>query len=76
MLMYVIIQSIPVGSNQMIDIFRKYTKESISFIFTLDISFILFSIAFASLFNSYGFNINIILLILFLNIIPFILFTN
>ncbi len=76
LLLYVIIQIIPPGSNQMIDIFRKYTKESIGFIFSLDISFILSSLLFASLFNSYGFNINIILLILFLNIIPFILFTN
>jgi hypothetical protein len=76
MLMYVIIQSIPIGSNQMIDIFRKYTKESTKFIFTLDVSFILFSILFASLFNSYGFNINVILLLSFLNIIAFILFTK
>jgi len=75
-LMYIVIQSIPVGSNQMIDIFRKYTKESIIFIFSLDISFILFSLLFASLFNSYGFNINIILLLFLLNIIPFIVFTN
>ena len=76
LLMYAIIQSIPVGSNQMIDIFRKYTKESIGFIFTLDVSFILFSILFASLFNSFGININVILLLSFLNIIAFILFTK
>jgi hypothetical protein len=76
LLLYFIIQHIPIGSNQMIDIFRKYTKESIWYIFTLDISFVLFAILFASLFNSYGFNINIIILILLLNIIPFILFTN
>jgi hypothetical protein len=75
-LMYAIIQSIPVGSNQMIDIFRKYTKESIKFIFTLDMSFILFSIVFASLFNSFGININVILLLSFLNIILFTLFTK
>ena len=74
--MYLIIQNIPIGSNQMVDIFRRYTKESSVFIFTLDCLFILFSILFASIFNTYGINTNIILLISFLNILPFMLFTN
>lgn len=34
--LYNIIQSIPVGANQMIDMFRRYTKESTIIIFILD----------------------------------------
>ena len=74
--MYFIIQSVPVGSNQIIDIFRKYTNEGGKFIFTLDCSFTIFSILFASLFNTFSLNTNIILLISFLNMLPFIVFTN
>jgi hypothetical protein len=74
--MYGIIQSVPVGSNQIIDIFRKYTNEGGKFIFTLDCSFTIFSILFASLFNTFSLNTNIILLISFLNMLPFILFTK
>jgi hypothetical protein len=75
-IMYLIIKSIPNGSNQIIDIFRRYTKEGGVFIFTLDCSFTLLSLFFASLFNSFTLNTNIILLITFLNMIPFIVFTN
>lgn len=74
--MYGVIQSVPVGSNQIIDIFRKYTKEGGVFIFTLDCSFTIFSILFASIFNTFSLNTNIILLISFLNMLPFIVFTN
>jgi hypothetical protein len=74
--LYNIIQTIPVGANQMIDMFRKYTKESTLFIFTLDCSFVLLSIIFASIFNNYSMNINIIILISLLNILPFIVFSN
>lgn len=75
-LMYFIIRSIPVGSNQIIDIFHKYTKEGGAFIFTLDCSFTIFSILIASIFNTFSLNTNIILLISFLNMLPFIVFTN
>jgi hypothetical protein len=74
--MYIIIQSIPLGSNQIIDIFRRYTKEGGWFIFTLDCSFTIFSILFASIFNTFTFNTNIIILISFLNMLPFIVFTK
>ena len=74
--MYLIIQSVPNGSNQMIDIFRKYTKEGSVFIFTLDCSFTLFALFFASLFNSFTLNTNLVILISFLNILSFLVFTN
>jgi hypothetical protein len=74
--MYGVIQSVPVGSNQIIDIFRKYIKEGGLFIFTLDCSFTVFSILFASIFNTFTLNTNIILLISFLNMLPFMVFTN
>lgn len=74
--MYFIIQSIPDGSNQIIDIFRKYTKEGGVFIFTFDCSFTILSILIASIFNTFSLNTNIILLISFLNMLPFIVFTN
>jgi hypothetical protein len=74
--MYVVIQTIPNGTNQMVDIFRRYIKEDSVFIFTFDCLFVLFSILFASIFNTYNINTNIIILIILLNILPFILFTN
>lgn len=74
--LYNIIQSIPVGANQMIDMFRRYTKESTIFIFTLDCSFVLLSILLASIFNNYSMNTNIILFISLLNMLPFIVFSK
>lgn len=74
--LYNIIQSIPVGANQMIDMFRRYTKESTIFIFTLDCSFVLLSILLASIFNNYSMNTNIILFITLLNMLPFIVFSK
>lgn len=74
--LYHIIQSIPVGANQMIDMFRRYTKESTLFVFTLDCSFVLLSILFASILNNFSMNINIIILISLLNMLPFIVFSN
>ena len=74
--LYNIIQSIPVGANQMIDMFRRYTKESTIFIFTLDCSFVLLSILLASIFNNFSMNTNIILFISLLNMLPFIVFSK
>ena len=74
--MYIIIQSTPIGSNQIIDIFRIYIKEGGLFIFTLDCSFTIFSILIASIFNTFTLNTNLILLISFLNMLPFIVFTK
>ena len=74
--MYIIIQNTPIGSNQIIDIFRIYIKEGGLFIFTLDCSFTVFSILIASIFNTFTLNTNLILLISFLNMLPFIVFTK
>jgi len=74
--LYSIIQSVPIGDNLMIDMFRRYSKENTLFIFTLDCSFVVLSILLASIFNNYSINTNIIILISFLNMLPFIVFSK
>jgi hypothetical protein len=73
-LFYLFFSAIPLGSNHMLDFFKKYAKEvKIDAIFG-DSVLVIFAVIVSALLNTKGFDFNIVMLILSIYLTPYFLY--
>lgn len=75
-LFYLFFMSVPKGMNNMLDLFKKYAKESGGRAILGDSFMIVITVLFAYLFANYSTNINIISLVVLVYLIPYIIYTK
>lgn len=75
-LFYFFFMSVPKGMNNMLDLFKKYAKESGGRAILGDSFMIVITVLFAYLFANYSTNINIISLVVLVYLIPYIIYTK
>lgn len=75
-LFYLFFMNVPKGMNKMLDLFKKYAKESGGGAILGDSFMIVITVLFAYLFANYSTNINIILLVVLVYLIPYIIYTK
>ncbi len=71
---YLFFSSVPVGSNHMLDFFKRYAKESGYNALLGDSILVLFAVIISALLNEYSFDVNIISLIVSIYLIPYFIY--
>tara|TARA_Y200000002_G_C22608293_1_gene632641 strand:- start:732 stop:1247 length:516 start_codon:yes stop_codon:yes gene_type:complete len=75
-LFYLFFMNVPKGVNNMLDLFKKYAKESGGRAILGDSFMIIITVLLAYLFANYSTNINIISLVVLVYLIPYIIYTK
>ena len=75
-LFYLFFMNVPKGMNNMLDLFKKYAKESGGRAILGDSFMIIITVLLAYLFANYSTNINIISLVVLVYLIPYIIYTK
>jgi len=71
---YLFFSSVPIGSNHMLDFFKRYAKESSYNALLGDSILVLFAVIISALLNEYSFDVNIISLIVSIYLIPYFIY--
>ena len=71
---YLFFSSVPLGSNHMLDFFKKYAKESGYNALLGDSILVLFAVVLSAFLNKQSFDVNIVSLIISVYLIPYIIY--
>ena len=72
---YKLVISIPKGKSLIIDLFKNYGNENGFYAIFFDSLMMISSCLFATLFSSFGININLIILVLTVYIVPYLIYS-
>jgi len=73
-LFYIFFTSIPLGSNHMLDFFKKYAKDVKEGAIVGDSVLVIFAVVLSALLNLQSFDVNIVMLIISIYLIPYFIY--